>query len=122
MNDHLLSMDYSDLPEPTKVEVEVAIEKLSERYHRAFTYEDASRFITLSKALKIWEEIYQDIEEGGKIDKKHAKMVQKYFKKDGKKISLEMAYIEAEKGLITHITLEMLKITDELKVLTEGHK
>ena len=122
MNDHLLSMDYSDLPKPTKVEIEVAIEKLSERYHRAFTYEDASRFITLSKALKMWKEIDKDIEEGGQIDKKHAKMVQKYFKKDGKKISLEMAYIEAEKGLITHITLEMLKITDELKVLTEGYK
>lgn len=121
MNDHLLSIDYSKLPKPTETEVEIAIEKLSEKFRRAFTYEDASRFLTLSKALAMWEEIYKDIEEGGKIDKKHAKMVQKYFKKNGEDISLKRAYIEAEKGLITNITLEMLKITDELKVLTEGY-
>ena len=115
-----LSIDYSKLPEPTKAEVEVAIEKLSEKFHRAFTYEDASRFLTLSKALAMWEEIYKDFEEGSQVDKKHAKMVKKYFKKNGEDISLKRASIEAEKGLITNITLEMLKITDELKALTEG--
>jgi len=122
MNDSFLSIDYSKLPKPTETEVEIAIEKLSEKYHRAFTYEDASRFMTLSKALQMWEEIYQDFEQGKQIDKKHVKMVKKYFKKNGEDISLKRAYIETEKGLFANITLEMLKITDELKVLTEGHK
>lgn len=122
MNDNLLSIDYSKLPEPTKAEVEIAIEKLSEKYRRAFTYEAASRFITLNRALEMWEKIDKDIEEGGQIDKRHAKMVQKYFKKNGEDISLKRAYIEAEKSLITNIASEMLKITDELKVLTEGYK
>ena len=122
MNDNLLSIDYSKLPEPSKTEVEIAIEKLTEKYRRTFNYEDAAKFIKLNKALGMWEKINADLEAGGEISTEDAQMIQQYFKENGEDISLDRAYLEAEKSLITHIASEILKITDEIKKLTEGYK
>jgi len=122
MSNNLPSIDYTKLPEPSRAEVEVAIEKLTEKYRRTFNYEDAAKFIKLHKALEMWEKIDADMEASGEITAEDAQLIQQYFKDNGEDISLKRAYLEAEKGLITHIATEMLKITDEIKKLTEDYK
>ena len=122
MKDKLSQSGYAKLPEPTRAEVEMAIEKLSENYHQAFSYDDAARFITLNKELEIWKEIESDIDADNKVTKKDAKKTQLIYKQKGENISLERAYLEAEKGLVTVIMTEMLHINSELEALINRHK
>jgi hypothetical protein len=122
MKDNSPSIDYSKLPTPTKTEVEIALEMLSEKYHRAFAYDEAARFISLNKMLKMWEETEKDIESGKRVTKKDIKEIQRYFKDKGAPISPERAFIEAKKVLTKNVTTEMLKITNELGFLVNKQK
>lgn len=121
MKDNSLSIDYSKLPAPTKTEAEIALEMLSEKYHRAFSYEEAARFVSLNKMLKIWEKTKKDLESGKGVTEKDTKEIQRYFKQKGAPVPPERAFIEAKKILTTNITTEMLKITSELEHLINGH-
>ena len=122
MKDSATPIGYTELPAPSKAEVEIAIEKLSEKYHSAISYDDATKFVTLSKTLEMWREIEKDIEDGKAITKKDAKVVQRYFKVKGEPVSLERASIETEKGLITNITAEVMRLTNELEALVNKYR
>jgi len=121
MKYNLPQTGYTRLPEPTKAEVEMAIQKLSEKYHNAFSYDDAARFITLSRELKIWQEIEKDVDSDANITKEDAEKTQLIHKQKGENISLKRAYLEAEKGLVTVIATEMMRVTNELEALINGH-
>jgi len=121
MRDKLPQTGYTKLPEPTKIEVEVALEMLSEKYHNAFSYDDAAKFLTLSKELQMWQEIEKGVDAGKQITKKDAKMTQQIYKQMGEKISLERANLEAKKGTIIAIAREVLRITSELEDLVNAH-
>jgi uncharacterized NAD(P)/FAD-binding protein YdhS len=116
MEDKLAS---AKVPEPSKLEVEIAIEKLSERFHRAFTYDDAAKFVTLNKELEIWRAME---DESKNLAKKNVRKTQKIYKEKNEKISRERAALEMEKGLIVLIAPNVLRITKELEDLVGKYR
>jgi hypothetical protein len=109
--------EFAKVPEPSKLEVEIAIEKLSEAYHRTFTYDDASRFITLNRELKIWQSMEKDLDEGKAVTRKDVINTQKIYKESGERLSKDQAMIKAKKGLLLNIAKNVLRITNELEEL-----
>lgn len=108
------NLEFAKVPEPSKLEVEIAIEKLSEKFHRAFTYDDAAKFVTLNRELKIWKAME---DESKILAKKNARKTQKIFKEKDEKISHKRAALEMEKGLIVLIAPNVLRITKEIEDL-----
>jgi hypothetical protein len=109
------NIELPTIPEPTREEVEMTIETLSEKYHRTFTYDDAAKFLKLTYELNIWQNMEKDAKSEAV---KSAKSTQKLYKaaKD-EKVSRKRAELEAEKSIILAIAKNALRIDQEIKEL-----
>lgn len=106
------------ITEPTEEQIKQAIEKVKEKYGIELSQADASNYIKLTEELGWWLTIEKKYDSENCITEEIAKEIQVFIKESkGKNISLEQAYLEAEKSLIITMNSEKERIANEIRTI-----
>lgn len=107
--------------EPTKEEIDKATIEFKEKFGKELSKEDAVSYAKLRNELGYWLTIEKEYKEKNCITEDMAKEVKDLIAKQGKEITLEQAYLEAEKSLITTIADAKERISNDIKSIINRH-